>query len=111
MTDDAGRLTFPCGACVLSVTVTLHTRDSERAWAWYMLDAPHVRCPSCGELLSFPKLPASNADLHPAHYWWASFTTSEQRELGGDVLRWWGRLRGKRRLELRAKMARRDTRP
>lgn len=108
MSAAAGRLTFNCNACSLSVEVTLHTRESERAWAWYMHADPHVRCPSCGVLLSLEPV-SEGARLHAAHYWWASFTKDEQRELGGDVSRWWSGLHASRRQELRDKMKRGDT--
>jgi hypothetical protein len=108
LAGDAGQLTFHCNGCSLSVQVTLHTRESERAREWYMRAAPNARCPSCGDLLDLE--PATDgAGLHAAHYWWASFTTVEQRALGGDAARWWSRLKPTRRQELRDKMKRGDT--
>jgi hypothetical protein len=112
MSGAVGWLTFNCDACVLSVTVTVHTRESERAQSWYMLEKPHARCPACGELLSLAEPPSfAGGRLHAAHYWWASFTHDEQRQLGGDAVRWWASLKSTRRQELRDKMNRGDTDP
>lgn len=58
-------LAFDCNACSLSVDVTVHTRESERAWSWYMLDAPAVRCPSCGELLPLQVPKSARAVYEP----------------------------------------------
>ncbi len=101
------RLTFTCDACSVSVEVTVHTRESERAWSWYMLENPKARCPACGDLLGLAERPElASGRLHAADYWWASFSHDEKRGLGGDAARWWSSLTPSRRADLREKMRR-----